>query len=148
MLVLNTTSPPVSPFAPAAAPRNQVPSSSARIASICSCCFTAEVAPFDKLRTAARGEPVEPCQVGGLGVLCGSFLSFQRRRHAVLLARDDANGRRPETVAVVLEANGVRAGGNRRQRHRRRADQGAVHEYFCADRPRIDGERADEPSFG
>src|SRR5712671_6936559 len=33
MLVLNTTSPLVSPSAPAAVPRNQVPSSNARIAS-------------------------------------------------------------------------------------------------------------------
>src|SRR5438128_1809304 len=33
MLVLNTTSPRASPSAPAATPRNQVPSSSARIAS-------------------------------------------------------------------------------------------------------------------
>src|SRR3954447_15467427 len=35
MLVLNTTSPRASPSAPAASPRKTVPSSSARIASMC-----------------------------------------------------------------------------------------------------------------
>src|SRR4051812_35476392 len=118
MLVLNTTSPRASPWAPAAAPRNQVPSSSARIASISPTLY----------REDRKGRR-EKRFLGVLNVLRGCLLSFQRRRDPVLFARDDADGRGPLAVAVVLESNHVRPGAHRRQRHRRLAHRLVVHEH-------------------
>src|SRR5581483_12473904 len=116
MLVLNTTSPPVTPGAPAALPRNQVPSSSARIASILS-----SPLPFPAACTSA----------------------VERRRHPMADAAHDADGRRPTAVPVALEPDDVFTGADLRQRERRHADLAAIqkHPGSCRTRLDVDGAR-------
>src|SRR5262249_30849658 len=128
MLVLNTTSPWASPSAPAAAPRNRVPSSSARIASIW----------FEKFYSVVRAG----CIAKG-GSWCGALL-LHRRGDAVLFVRHHADRRGPTVIPVALEANGVRAGRDLRHRQRRRADDLVVEKHRRAGRARDDGEAAAE----
>src|SRR5436190_21783418 len=120
MLVLNTTSPPVSPAAPAASPSYQMPFSSARMAFIsCSC-------------------PVFPSSG-----FSSSFV-FQRYRDALHLAGGDARVRGDRPLAVHFDADHVRTGAHVGHRQRRLPDRPAVDEHGGAARPRVDIERADE----
>src|SRR5256885_12435952 len=127
MLVLNTTSPWASPSAPAAAPRNHVPSSSARMASIA-------YLFFELLRA--------------LRVSVTAVLSFQRRRHPVGFSRDHPDRRGPPAITFSLEANCVLAGVYALERDRRRAREPAIDEDLRAGRPRIDDQAADIPAPG
>src|SRR4029453_18834661 len=129
MAVLNTTSPRASPSAPAATPRYQVPSSSAKSASIA-------------LMNAQGAKNARKNCLCGLGGLRVPPSSLQRRRHAGLLARDNANGARPVLVTIVFETDGVVAGGNRGRRQGCCPNQLAVEKHASAGRPRIDGQDA------
>src|SRR5213593_1052915 len=100
MLVLNTTSPRASPSAPAATPRYQVPSSSARMAII----FLCVAGPHPRhlcLRARRRSALVAATLYSAL------FLLLKRRGDSVPFARQNAHRRRPSLVAVVLESHRV-----------------------------------------
>ena len=145
MLVLNTTSPRASPSAPAAAPRNSVPSSSARIASI-----VLRTLPLHVARARARSQRrhclTRACVQRSLQRLASIVSNDAVIRFC--FARDDADRRRPAAVALVLEADRVRAGRHRRQRQRRRAHELAVQEHRGAGRPRDDRQGAGEAARG
>src|SRR6186997_253965 len=100
MLVLKTTSPPVSPGAPAASPSYQIPFSSASVA-------------FMRLSLAIAGA-------------CHSSFVFQRAGHAGDLSRGDQRGHGPQFLAGHLDSDDVLADGHFRQIERRRADFLAV----------------------
>src|SRR5579871_5349513 len=120
MLVLKTTSPPATPSAPAASPRNHVPSSSASTASLL---IAASSPPPASILSYRRGLPLE------------------RRGHAILFGRRHLYRPRPRTVAVEHEAQRVRADLHERKRQRRDPDLAPVEKHRRARRPRLDDER-------
>src|SRR2546428_13345867 len=116
MLVLNTTSPRASPSAPAATPRYQVPSSSARIASIV---FLCGGAPHSSPRVGPHPHALSLARSRSLGLKAAAACAFtlrqaqvehrllllQRRSDSVPFTPHDAHRRRPSPVALVLQSH-------------------------------------------
>src|SRR5947207_438961 len=153
MAVLNTTSPLATPSAPAAAPRKNVPSSSARIAStlVLTPLFlvlSPFLVPGPRTQDGPRTKGGPRTRDGPRTKHQGPSLSLHRRRDPVPFTGDDVDRRRPPAVAVALEANRMLARAHRRQRERRRTHELAVHEYSGARGPRVDHERASGPLVG
>src|SRR5262245_57087480 len=155
MLVLNTTSPVASPSAPAAWPRNTVPSSRARIAStllsvLCAWRFVlgpsggslSVVSPPSWVRTRDLGPRTDPAP----RTKHQGPSSLQRRGNPVPFRRDDADRGGPATVAVALQTNHVTAGRYLRQRKWSRARELVVEIHLGAGRLRLDDDVAAEPA--